>query len=79
LQIHINKFGRLPKNVIFGLDAWIFNKNNGQTRYLSLNDEYLQFRKKLNTKKEFNQKIKSNFFYLLSIEYAKENKASKNK
>ncbi|MDN5107168.1 hypothetical protein PJV93_08395 [Aliarcobacter butzleri] len=73
LQIHRNKFGTLPKNIIFGLDAWIFNKNNGQTRYLSLNDEYLQFRKDLNTKKEFNQQSKSKFFYLLSLEYAKKN------
>ncbi|MDN5114479.1 hypothetical protein [Aliarcobacter butzleri] len=77
LQIHKNKFGTLPKNVILGLDAWIFNKNNEQTRYKSLTKEYNQFLKILNVnplekpKKEETNKIKISYF--VSLDYFKEN------
>lgn len=30
----------LPKKVIFGIDPWIFNKNNRQSRWLGLSTEY---------------------------------------
>lgn len=74
IQVHKNKFGKLPKNIILGLDAWIFNKHNDQTRYLSLNNEYTQFMKILDTKKEINQKSRSKISYLLSLDYAKKNR-----
>ena len=74
IQVHKNKFGKLPKNIILGLDAWIFNKNNEQTRYLSLNDEYLEFMKSLSSIKEIHQKNRSKVSYLLSLDYAKENR-----
>ncbi|MFX4282772.1 hypothetical protein ACOL3J_10890 [Aliarcobacter butzleri] len=75
IQVHKNKFGKLPENIILGLDAWIFNKNNGQNRYLSLNNEYSQFMKNLNIKEGVNQQKRSKISYLLSLDYAKENKA----
>ncbi len=82
IQVHKNKFNQLPKNIIFGLDSWIFNKNSSQTRYLSLKDEYLQFMKILNMTK-INQQTRSKLSYLLSLDYAKENrkyyKKNKNK
>ena len=65
IQVHKNKFGELPKNLILGLDSWIFNKNNGQTRYTSLSKEYYQFLEILNvnslekSSKEETNKIKN--------------------
>lgn len=77
IQVHQNKFNKLPTNIIFGLDAWIFNKNNGQTRYLSLKNEYKQFLEKLNTKYEISSKNselnENKISYFLSIDYFKEN------
>jgi len=32
--------GMIPSKVIIGLDPWLLNKNNGQSRYKSLNYEY---------------------------------------
>lgn len=74
IQVHKNKFGELPKNIIFGLDTWIFNKYNGQSRYLSLKDEYTQFMNILKTNIETNNQKRSWIYYLLSLNYAKENK-----
>ncbi len=74
IQAHKNKFGELPKNIIFGLDTWIFNKYNGQSRYLSLKDEYTQFMNILKTNIETNNQKRSWIYYLLSLNYAKENK-----
>ncbi|MDN5097971.1 hypothetical protein O8C85_05450 [Aliarcobacter butzleri] len=77
LQIHKNKFGILPKNVILGLDAWIFNKNNDQTRYTSLSKEYDEFLEILNvnslkkSNKEETNKIKISYF--ISLDYFREN------
>ena len=83
IQVHKNKFGKLPRNIIFGLDTWIFNKYNGQARYLSLNDEYLQLMDILKSNVETNNKKRSKIYYLLSLDYAKENrkyyKKNKNK
>ena len=74
IQVYKNHFKKLPKNIIFGIDPWIFNKYNGQNRYLSLVNEYNQF---LQTIGYNNKKIKKNIFNnyikLLSIEYLKEN------
>jgi hypothetical protein len=33
----------LPKKILFGIDPWFFNKNNAQTRWLPLNNEYRSF------------------------------------
>lgn len=33
----------LPKKILFGIDPWLFNKNNGQNRWLPLKKEYLSF------------------------------------
>lgn len=79
LQVHVNKFGKLPKNIIFGLDAWIFNKYNGHSKYLSLNKEYLEFMKTLDSKVTIVQKNKSKASYLLSFDYFKENLKSVSK
>lgn len=35
--------GRLPQRVIIGIDPWIFNQNNGQTRWETLAAEYGTF------------------------------------
>ena len=77
IQVHKNKFGELPKNLILGLDSWIFNKNNGQTRYTSLSKEYYHFLEILNvssfekSSKEETNKIKISYF--ISLDYLKEN------
>lgn len=71
IQCHYNKFGELPKNIIIGVDPWIFNKNSGQTRLTSLHDEYIQFLSILGIN---HQTIKqNNLVKLFSLEYTKEN------
>lgn len=77
IQAHINKFNKLPKNIILGVDPWIFNKNNGETRYLSLKNEYLDIIKILNFKEniinEKEETIKNSVSYFISLDYFKEN------
>jgi hypothetical protein len=36
----------LPNRIILGVDPWIFNSNNGQKRWLSINFFYNQFKKR---------------------------------
>lgn len=33
----------LPKKILFGIDPWIFNKNSGQSRWLSVAEQYKSF------------------------------------
>lgn len=42
------KHNLLPKTVILGIDPWIFNKNNHQQRWKSLNESYTFMMSKLN-------------------------------
>lgn len=76
IQIHYDKFKNYPKNIIIGIDPWIFNKNNGQNRYKSFGDYYLKFKNKLLNTKEKTTKISNNIFKLLSIEYTLTNISS---
>ena len=41
-QIYLEN-GKTLKKVIIGVDPWIFNKNNGQSRWLSLKKEYQKY------------------------------------
>lgn len=52
-QIYVEK-NILPKKIIVGIDPWLLNDNNGQTRWKSLEKEYLSFS---NEKKERNKSI----------------------
>jgi len=61
---------KVPKRIIFGLDPWILNENNGQTRFRSLNNEYISMLKMINIDTNYcvhlnNNKIKS-FIELIS-------------
>ena len=47
----------LPKKIILGIDPWLFNKNNGQTRWHSLREEYYSF---TNKKIEIEESILNN-------------------
>lgn len=72
LEIHFEKFGHFPKNVIFGIDPWIFNKHNGQSRYTTIEEEYKKMLNVLGLKKD--KQIKSSKVEkLFSVEYVKEN------
>lgn len=70
--IHYKKFEAYPKNIIFGIDPWIFNKNNDQNRYKSIEDDYLTL-KNIFTDKKRVEKTPYNILKLLSIEYAIKN------
>ena len=73
IQTHEHKFGVLPENVILGIDPWVFNKHNGQSRYLSLNHEYKESLKKLNLPSKDQKYDESRVSKLFSIEYTVEN------
>ncbi len=47
----------LPKKIILGIDPWLLNENNGQTRWKSLEKEYASFSSE---ETEVNQSILSN-------------------
>lgn len=68
IQVHKNKFKTLPKNIILGVDPWIFNENSGQKRYMSLNKEYEQFLEILNYPKK-ESKVNKRVLKLFSMEY----------
>lgn len=55
----------LPKKIILGIDPWLFNDNNGQTRWKSLEREYVKFsNKKSETNiNKFIEKIKQLFSF----------------
>jgi hypothetical protein len=76
-SIHIDNQHKLPKNIIFGVDPWIFNKNNGQNRYLSFASDYNKLRSKISNNQAISTlTIKENTQYinkLFSIEYLIEN------
>lgn len=40
LGIYYQKWSNFPRRVIIGVDPWIFNKNNGQTRWESIANGY---------------------------------------
>lgn len=73
IQTHYNTFNEYPKNIILGIDPWIFNKNSGQNRYQSLEDEYNQFLSEIEIKKVNNQYTSTKLLKLLSVEYFIEN------
>lgn len=73
-QIYLDKFNKFPENIIIGVDPWIFNFYNGQTRFVSIYDEYQKMLEKLAIKSKDNKnKIFKNFLYLFSLEYAIKN------
>jgi len=43
LELYQKKYNKIPENVILGLDPWSLNSNNGQKRFISLNNEYQSF------------------------------------
>lgn len=46
------KSGLLPSKIIIAVDPWILNKNNGQTRFSSLEKEYIAMMKLLVSKRK---------------------------
>ena len=53
----------LPKKIILGIDPWLFNKNNGQTRWSSLKKEYYNFSNKRPDKDVGNNKTQQLFSF----------------
>lgn len=65
----------LPKKVILGIDPWIFNKNNDQKRWQSLNDDYLYMMTNIahiNTKMVLSED-KNIYLQLINFENTKSN------
>lgn len=73
IQIHRNRFNEYPKNIIIGVDPWIFNKYHGQMRYKSIQESYDDFLKTLGEKDLKRTKNYSNFLKIFSYEYLIEN------
>ena len=65
-QIYKTK-NMLPKEIILGIDPWIFNRNNGQESWNTLRDEYYSFTNKKKEKKE--SIINNKFKQLFSLSY----------
>jgi hypothetical protein len=63
----------LPKKIILGLDPWTLNINNGQTRWMTLNQEYLILYNQLTNKNIVtkDEHIESKYFQLVSPSYFK--------
>ncbi len=72
MSIHIDNQHKFPKNIILGIDPWIFNKNNGQKRYLSFVSDYNRLISKINGIQIINEKPQY-INKLFSIEYLIEN------
>lgn len=53
----------LPKKIILGIDPWLFNENNGQTRWNSLKREYYSFFNKTIDKDILNNKTQQLFSF----------------
>jgi hypothetical protein len=53
----------LPKKIILGIDPWLFNENNGQTRWRSLKREYYSFFNKTTDKDILNNKTRQLFSF----------------
>ncbi len=71
-SIHIDNQHKFPKNIILGVDPWIFNKHNEQNRYLSFVDDYNKLISKIDTDQSINEKPQY-IQKLFSIEYLIEN------
>lgn len=70
---------KLPNKVILGVDPWIFNKNHGQTRWETLEENYRNFFKhndidngKFLKKPLLNTIFENNLLNLFSIKYFQE-------
>ncbi|MBN2963367.1 hypothetical protein JWV37_01110 [Sulfurospirillum sp. T05] len=73
IQAHYNKFNSYPQNIILGIDPWIFNRHNGQNRFLTLEDEYNQFLSILGHDNKKQHESTNNYKKLFSVEYFIEN------
>jgi hypothetical protein len=56
----------LPKKIIVGVDPWLFNENNGQTRWMSLETFYNKYNKKSPTQSSGNALNKYGELFSLS-------------
>lgn len=63
------KNNTLPKTVILGIDPWVFNKNNSQKRWRSLNDSYSFMINKLNKSPMQSESAKNQTIYAQLINY----------
>lgn len=63
----------LPKKIIIGLDPWTLNINNGQSRWMTLNQEYFILYNQLTNKNIVTEEehIESKYFQLVSPSYFK--------
>lgn len=59
----------LPNRVIIGVDPWIFNVNNSQERWQSINSDYSEISSKLNLNNNSFNYLNFNFTNLFSINY----------
>jgi len=63
----------LPKKIILGLDPWTLNINNGQTRWMTLNQEYFILYTQLTNKNIVakDERVDLKYFQLVSPSYFK--------
>lgn len=73
IQAHYDKFKKYPKNIILGIDPWVFNKNNQFKKFVSLKDEYIHFMKILDNNYQATSIQNSNYKKIFSIQYLKKN------
>lgn len=66
--------GYIPQTVIFGVDPWVFNKFNNQSRWMSLDKYYNdQIEKVYNKKRSFNDVNIDKYFQLFNYDYTLSN------
>ena len=55
LGCYIQHFNELPKTIVIGTDPWIFNANNGESRYEELSEEINIFKDKVKNTESYHQ------------------------
>lgn len=70
-ESYVQKMNVSPKMVIVGIDPWLFNRHNGETRWKSLTDEYLAGMQRLG-RTGVVSKDNERYRTLLSISYTRE-------
>jgi len=73
LAVYKKQHNALPKNIILGIDPWVFNRNNNQTRYKVLAKDINELLSEMNSTELVNTVADNNLKKLCSINYVKEN------
>lgn len=73
VSIHVKNQKQFPSSIILGVDPWIFNKNNGQTRFKTIAEDYKELLSDFYDGNRHAYEEKTDFSKLLSLTYLYQN------